>query len=100
MLAANAELQPGPGGAAALDGDAHQFANPGDIEGDERVVLENPEPLIGPDKARRVIARQAEDGLGQVVGAKAEELGGLGDFAGEQRRSRQLDHRADEVGHA
>ncbi len=57
MLAANAELQPRTGRTSALDGNAHQLPNPVDIERDKRVVLEDPEPLIGPSKARRVIAR-------------------------------------------
>ena len=35
--------------------------------------------------------------LGQVVGAEGEELGRLGDPAGGQRRTRQLDHGADRV---
>ncbi len=62
-------------------------------------MLEDAEPLIGTDKARRIVARQAEDGLRQIIGAKAEEFGALGDLAGAQCRPRQLDHRADEIGH-
>src|SRR6516165_9431577 len=89
MLAANAELQPRTGRAPALGGDAYELSDPVDIECDKRVVLEDPEPLIGPGKARRVIARQAKDGLSEVVGAKAEELGALRDFAGAQCRPRQ-----------
>ena len=36
-------------------------------------------------------------GLRQVVGAEAEELGGLGDFVRGQSAARHFDHRADEV---
>ena len=78
---------------------SHQLADAVGVERDERVVLEDAEPLIDAEKARRIVARQAEDGLGQIVGAEAEELGGLGDLAGAQRRARQLDHRADQIGH-
>src|SRR6516164_11524914 len=97
MLATNAEFQPRAGRSSALGGKAHELADPVDIEGHERIALEDPEPLIGPGKARSVIARQAKDGLGQIIGAKAEKLGSLGDLASAQRRPRQLDHRADKV---
>src|SRR3546814_9125791 len=44
-----------------------------------------------------LVARQAEAGLGQVVGAEGEELGALGDLGGPQAGTRQLDHGADDV---
>src|SRR5205823_4097178 len=97
VLAANAELQPGPGCTPALGGDAHQFADALHIQRNERVVFEYPEPLVSPDKARGVVPRKAEDRLGQIVRTKAEELRSLGNFAREQRGARQLDHRPDEV---
>src|SRR3974390_45502 len=99
MLAANAELQPRTGRTSALGSKAYQLADPFDIERDKRIVLKDPEPLIGPGKARRAIPREPKDGLRQIVGTKAEELGGLGNFAGAQRRPRQLNHRADEIGY-
>src|SRR5690348_13696257 len=99
MLAANAELQSRPGGAAPFSTDPHELADPGLIERDERVVLEDPEPLVRPDKARGVVARQAKDRLRQIVRPKAEEFRSLRYLAGEQRGSRQFDHRADEVRH-
>ena len=60
-------------------------------------MFEYPEPLVSPDKARGVVARQTKDRLRQIVCPKAEEFRRLGDLAGEQCGSRQLDHRADEV---
>ena len=36
-------FSPGRVGAAALGGDAHELADPGHVEGDKRVVLEDPE---------------------------------------------------------
>src|ERR1700719_1257841 len=55
VLAANAELQSGPGGASALNRYAHELTHPGNVEANERVVLQYPEPLIRSDKARGVI---------------------------------------------
>ncbi len=43
-----------------------------------------------------VVAAVAERHLRQVVGAKAEEVGVLGDFVGRQSGTRDLDHRADQ----
>src|SRR5207302_9928320 len=97
MLAANAELQPLAGGPSAFDGEAHHLADPLGIERHERVVLEDPEPLIDPREACRVVARQTEDRLGQIVRAEAEEFRRLGDFAGAQCCARQLDHRPEQV---
>src|SRR3989442_4744782 len=53
MLAADAELEAGPGGAAALGGDPDHLADPGRVEGHERVVREHAEPLVGAAEARR-----------------------------------------------
>ena len=50
---------------------------------------------VGAEKARGVVAADAEGGLGQIVGAEGKELRGLGDLGGAQRRPRQLDHGAD-----
>src|SRR5262249_49186151 len=86
------------GRTPTLGSDSHELSDPVDIECDKRVVLEDPEPLIRPGEARGVIAGKAKDGLGQIVGAKAEELRGLRDFTGTQCRARQLDHRTDEIG--
>ena len=48
-------------------------------------------------KRAGIVAADAQRGLGEIVGAEAEELGLLGDLAGPQRRARQLDHRADQI---
>ena len=50
---------------------------------------------VDAEEARGVVARDAEGRLRQIVGAEREELGRLGDFAGQQRGARQFDHRAD-----
>ena len=44
-----------------------------------------------------VVARDAERGLRQVVGAEAEELGFFGDLIGGEGGARQFDHGADHV---
>src|SRR3546814_15196586 len=53
--------------------------------------------LVGTEEISGIVARQAEAGLGQVVGAEGEELGALGDLGGPQAGTRQLDHGADDV---
>ncbi len=47
---------------------------------------------------RRVVTREAEGRLRQVVGAEREELRLLGDAPGRHGGPRQLDHRADQIG--
>src|SRR5207237_5080878 len=84
MLAADAELDVGPGLAAALGGDPDHLADPGGVERHEWVVLENPELLVGAAEARGIVARNAVDRLRQVVGAEAEKRGALGNLAREQ----------------
>ena len=99
MFPANAEFEVGAGGASALHRDRNQFAHPVAIQGDEGVLLQNPLIAVAFEEIARVVARQAESGLGQVVGAEAEEFGGLGDIPGAQGGTRQLDHGADEISH-
>ena len=97
MLAADAELEVAPRAPAALGGDPHQLADAVAVDADEGIVLDDALLQIGAEEAAGIVARQAEAGLGQIVGAEAEELGGLGDLAGPQRGARQLDHGADHV---
>ena len=59
MFAADAELDIGPGGAAAGAGDFDQFADAVLIQADKQVVLENPLVLIGFDKGADVVAADA-----------------------------------------
>jgi hypothetical protein len=47
--------------------------------------------------AARIVARQAERGLRQIIGAEAEEIRHLRDAIRGERRARQLDHGADEI---
>ncbi len=84
MFAADAELEIGAGLAAAFGGDLHQLAHAFAIEADERVLLDDALALIGLQEAAGIVAAEAICGLGQIVGAEAEEGGVLGDLVGQQ----------------
>ena len=56
-----------------------------------------PSAMISWQDLVHVVAREAEGGLSEIVGAEGEELGLFGDFVRHQRRPRQLDHGADQV---
>src|SRR5580704_5113978 len=86
VLAANAELDVGPHLAAALDRDAHQFADTLAIESDERIDREDTLGRVDAEEARSIVAGNAERRLGEVVGAEREELGGLRDLVGLEAR--------------
>ena len=53
---------------------------------------------VEPDELRRVVAREPEGGLGEIVGPEGEKFGLLGDPSGGHGRPRQLDHGAHQVG--
>src|SRR3954469_21061503 len=97
VLAANADLELGARLATAFDPDAHKLAHALAVDGDEGIKRNNSARHVEAEKARRVITADPVSGLGQVVGAKGKELGALGDIAGAQGRTRQLDHGADLV---
>ena len=83
---------------AALDRDGQKLANPLVVQYPERVVSQQAEvPVLG-HEGSRIVPRQAKGKLGQVVGAKGEEVTALGDFLGAQASTRRLDHRADADG--
>ena len=82
MFAADADLELGPHLAPALDTDLDQFADALLVERHEGIARQDAAPGIDAEEARRVVARDAERGLRQIVGAEREKLGGLGDLAG------------------
>ena len=85
VLAADAELEAGPARAALLGGDPDQLADAVAVERLERADAEDALLQVGREERRLdVVAGEAPGGLGQVVGAEGEELGGLGDL---RRRS-------------
>src|ERR1700722_17488234 len=76
VLAADAELEVLAHLAAALARDRDQFADALAIDRDERIDGENALRGVGAEKARGVVAADAEGGLGEIIGAIGEELGG------------------------
>src|SRR5581483_7263770 len=97
VLAADTELELAPRRAAALDGDPHQAADAVLVEDLERVPLEDAVVQVAREElALGVVARDAERGLREVVGAEREEVRVPGDLARLHARARQLDHRPDQ----
>ena len=78
------------------DGDPHQLAHACGVDVLERVRLEQALLQIGRHHpALDVVAAETECHLGEVIRPEREEVGHLGDLAGEQRGPGRLDHRAD-----
>jgi len=95
MLAANAQLDIGAGGASAIGTDFDQLAHAFLVEGDEGVLFDDALLFIGLEEGSRVVTRDAEGGLGEIVGAEAEEFCLMCDVARAQGCAWQLDHGAD-----
>src|SRR5580693_9718111 len=96
MLAADADLEPGPRGAPALDGDPHELADALLIDRRERGALDDSHvDVLRNDPRFDVVAREAQGGLREVVSPEGEELRVPGDLARHEARARELDHRAD-----
>src|SRR5204862_429964 len=77
MFAADAELQLPSHPVRLIDGDLHERADAVLVERLEWIAWVDPEPVdVWNEEAARVVARHAERGLGQVVGAEREEIGG------------------------
>ena len=81
MLAADAELDVGPRPAAALRRHGDEFADALLVERDERIGRQDALGRVGAEERGRVVARDAERRLREVVGAEGEELGRFGDLA-------------------
>src|SRR3984957_6034149 len=69
VLAADAELELRAYLAAALGRDPHQFADAIAIDRDERIDRQDALAGVDAEEARRIVAADAERGLGEVVGA-------------------------------
>src|SRR6185369_3291276 len=81
MLAANADLQVLTGFPPPLDAYAHELADAPFIDADERIVRVDALSHVAGKELAGVVARQAEAGLGKVVGAEGEKLGFSRDLA-------------------
>jgi hypothetical protein len=85
MLAADAELEVGPGTATALHGDAHDLPDARLVDGGERRAVDDLLlDVARDDPTLDVIAGEADSSLGEVVGAEREEVRVVGDAIGEQ----------------
>ncbi|MPM36798.1 hypothetical protein SDC9_83400 [bioreactor metagenome] len=98
VLTTDTGLQAGLPAAALLDADPDQLADTVPVDLGERVGRDDVVVDVGvEERALGVVTRQADPGLGEVVGAEAEVVGVVGDLVGDQSGARQLDHRADRV---
>ena len=97
MLAADSDFQIRTSLAAALGRHLHQLADALAIKHRKRILLEDAFRKIGRQHLVDVVAREAEGGLREIVGAERKELRFFGDLIRDQRRARQLDHGADQV---
>ena len=98
VLAADAHLQVVLDASAAFDRDPHQVPHPALVDRLERVPLEHAVLEVARQElALRVVPREAERGLGQVVRPEREEVGMFGDLVGAHARAGELDHRADQI---
>ena len=94
MLAAHAKVHVRVGGSTLLDGHAHQLEHRR-IDGLEGIVLQDLLMHVQRDElSLGVVTRETEGRLGEVVGAKAEEVGMVGDLVSDHAGARQLEHRA------
>jgi len=98
-LAADAQVDVGAGLAAQLGGHVHQLANALLVQTGEGILLVDLLVVVGAQELAGVVTAEAEGHLGQVVGAKGEELCLLGDLVGGDGRPGDLDHGAHMVLH-
>src|SRR5829696_4281036 len=107
VLAADAQLDVGPGRPALLDGGLHQGRD-GVVERLERVDRQDLERLATAgerhaldvaeeEAALRVVSAVTERHLSQIVCTEAEERRVLRDLVGRERAARYLDHRPEHV---
>ena len=75
MLAANAELDVGTGLATAFDTDPDQFAHAFAVNRHEGIGGQNTLRGVRTKETGRIIPRNAQTGLGQIIGAEGEEFG-------------------------
>src|SRR5579862_5892206 len=97
VFPADAQLDAGPGLLPLGNRDFHELADAALVNGGKRVLFDDFEFLIGSEEGAGVVTAHAERGLGEVIGAKAEELRGLCDFVGGEGAARNLDHGADQI---
>src|SRR5579872_4424063 len=82
MFAANPEFDRRPRRATALGRQLDQLADAFLIDRHERIGRQDAAGRIDAEKGRRIVARDAERRLSEVVGAEGEELRALSNVAG------------------
>src|SRR5512133_3881744 len=87
VFAADAELDVRAGLASELDGHFHELADASLIDGGKRILLHDVQFGIGWEEAAGIVAAHPEGGLGEVVGAEAEELSILRNLIGHESAS-------------
>src|ERR1051326_698760 len=91
LFATDADLERCPLLAPTLDPHADELANSFAVDRLEGVVRQHTLlEIFSQELALGIVARIAVGGLGQVVGSVREELGGLGDLAGNQAGARDF----------
>ena len=80
VLAADTELDVETSALTLFHGDLHELTDTRLIDGRKRILLHNFQFLIWRQERTGVVAAHPERHLGKVIGPKAEELSGLGDF--------------------
>ena len=83
MLAADAQMQVGVGGATQLAGHVHQLADTLLIQLGKGIVFVDLLIVVSAQELACIVAGEAESHLGQIVGAEREE-GGLSGPTGRQ----------------
>src|SRR6187455_806666 len=97
-LVADPELELRVDATPAFHGDPHQVADTLSVEHLERVPLEDAVlQVVREELPLRVVAREAERRLREIVRPERAEVGVLGDLVGAHARARELDHRPDAV---
>ena len=77
----------------------NQLANADLVQMLERIALIDLGIIVSGQELSSIVTAEAEGHLGQVVGTEAEELGFLGDLAGSQGCTGDLDHGTDLILH-
>ena len=97
VLAADTEVHGRSGRFAHLDRHVHQLAHADLVELRERIGFVDLVLVVRRQELARIVTREAEGHLRQIVGAEAEELRLFRHLVGGERHAGDLDHRADFV---
>ena len=95
VLTADTAVKFGTGLTSKLDRHLHQLADADGIQTREGIGFVDLVRIVRGQELAGIVTREAERHLRQVVGAEAEELRFLGNIVRRERRTRDLDHRAD-----